>query len=273
MHPKKYSPLLGMICILVGYTVLVRQLIKNPFDKPLKPPSSVPTQLVLQNHFKTSLASDPLIRHTFQRIYINREWGHYAQGSGPGSTLEYTGILRQHLFEFLREHNVTSLLDSSCGSMFWLPEVLRTYATVNPSFRFLGLDVACDIIEQHKLRFENDTQWSFRCLDYTREPLPPGYDLILSRDSLQHLPVHYALQFLSNVKSSMATYVMVGSYLEEPVVNTDSPVGGYYSIDLTRAPFHVKPAPYKVYREAPDPVQKFMLVWKVDSMHWAKQST
>lgn len=223
---------------------------------------------ILRNEFKTSLVHERFEGNTFENIYKSKGWGPYARGSGPGSTLEYTSNMRKQLLNFLVNHNVQTIMDSSCGSMYWMPDVLKSYAKTNPAFHFLGLDVTCSLIAQHKLMFQNNTNWSFQCLDYTRDPLPVGYDVIISRDSLQHLPIKYAFEFLSNVKLSKAKYLMIGSYLEESHVNADVPVGGYYSIDVTRAPFNVSPRPYMIFKENPDSVQKFLLVWEVQDMNW-----
>jgi len=100
-------------------------------------------------------------------------------------------------------------------------------------------------------------------------PLPDGYDVIISRDSLQHLPLHYTVEFLKNVQASQAKYVMIGNYLDDSSVNTMTAVGGYFTIDLIRAPFFVKPEPYMIFREAPTTPQKYMVVWHVNNMTWS----
>jgi len=53
-----------------------------------------------------------------------------------------------------------------------------------------------------------------QCVDYSNQPLPSGYDLVFSRDSLQHIPMHGTWQFLNNVRASGAKYLLVGSYLK-----------------------------------------------------------
>jgi len=58
-----------------------------------------------------------------------------------------------------------------------------------------------------------------QCVDYSNQPLPSGYDLIFSRDSLQHIPMHGAWQFLNNVKASGAKYLLVGSYIKNSEPN------------------------------------------------------
>jgi hypothetical protein len=64
-----------------------------------------------------------------------------------------------------------------------------------------------------------------QCVDYANQPLPSGYDLVFSRDSLQHIPMHGAWQFLNNVKASGAKYLLVGSYIKEKQPNRDIVAG------------------------------------------------
>lgn len=64
-----------------------------------------------------------------------------------------------------------------------------------------------------------------QCVDYSAQPLPSGYDLVWSRDSLQHVPLHGTWQFLNNVRASGAKYLLVGSYVNSTQKNVDI-VGG-----------------------------------------------
>ena len=66
-----------------------------------------------------------------------------------------------------------------------------------------------------------------QCVDYSAQPLPKGYDLVFSRDSLQHIPMHGAWQFLNNVRASGAKYLLVGSYATSAAPNTNIAAGGW----------------------------------------------
>ena len=101
-------------------------------------------------------------------------------------------------------------------------------------------------------------------MDASHEPLPRGYDLIFSRDSLQHLPIGSAYKFLHNVRQSGAKYLLVGSYLTggQRVTggrNVDIDVGDMYDIDLLKAPFNLRSAPLEIIKED-NPEQNFMLL-------------
>ena len=58
------------------------------------------------------------------------------------------------------------MLDSSCGSMLWMPLVLREYQKEVPDFRFYGSDVVCSLIDQHKANYTMEANWQFGCNDY-----------------------------------------------------------------------------------------------------------
>jgi len=78
----------------------------------------------------------------------------------------------------------------------------RNYSAFN-LFATQGLDVACDVIANNTNKFAAQAEFmSFECIDMTSEQMPTGYDLIFSRDALQHLPLSSTRGFLSIVKAS-----------------------------------------------------------------------
>lgn len=99
------------------------------------------------------------------------------------------------------------------------------------------------------------------------KPLPTGYQLIWSRDSLQHLPMHAAWMFLNNVKASGAQYLLVGSYIVSKAGNVDISAGEYYPIDLLKPPFSLKPTPLEVLDEKTED-GKHLLLFDVRQLTW-----
>jgi hypothetical protein len=69
--------------------------------------------------------------------------------------------VRQHLTDVLTRYNVTSMLDSSCGSMHWMPLVVAEQEKAKPDFRFTGTDVVCSLIERHKQTFASRPNMRF----------------------------------------------------------------------------------------------------------------
>ena len=213
------------------------------------------------------------VQGTFSKVYATQLWGSDGGGSGTGSSLAATASLRTSLTDLIAKYRIKSFLDSSCGSMHWMPLVAKAAHEADPAFRFTGSDAVCSLIEGHQATFATNSSWmTFACVDGCDEPLPSGRDLIFSRDSLQHLPIASAYKFLHNVRQSGAKYLLVGSYLTggQRVTggrNEDVVAGDVYDIDLLKPPFSIRPAPLEIIKED-NPEQKFMLLLDVARMEW-----
>ena len=213
------------------------------------------------------------VQGTFSHVYDTQLWGKDGGGSGTGSSLAATASLRASLVDLIAKYKVKSFLDSSCGSMHWMPLVAKAAHAADPEFTFTGSDAVCSLIKSHKTTFAADSSWmDFACVDGSHEPLPTGRDLIFSRDSLQHLPIASAYKFLHNVRRSGAKYLLVGSYLTggQRVTggrNDDIEAGEVYDIDLLKPPFNLRPAPLEIIKED-NPEQKFMLLLDVGRREW-----
>lgn len=157
------------------------------------------------------------------------------------------------------------MLDSSCGRMFWMPLVLDEVEQQNSDFRFMGTDVVCSLIDKHVQTYANRTNWQFQCVHYSNQPLPKGYELIWSRDSLQHLPMHAAYQFLNNVKASGTKYLLVGSYVGRGS-NRDIGAGDCYNVDLTKPPLNASPSVEIISEQ--DAEGKSLVLFEVANMSW-----
>lgn len=141
------------------------------------------------------------------------------------------------------------------------------------------MDVGCSLIDKHNQTLHDKPYMSFRCVDASHEPLPQGYDLILSRDSLQHLPMVDAYAFLHNVVNSGAKYLLVGSYLHRERNENldhaaeDSGSVTAYAVNLLQAPFLVQPAPLETMDEqdsGPPPGTKGLLLLNATQLNWAE---
>ena len=175
---------------------------------------------------------------TFQDIYDLAAWGADGQGSGTGSSMEYTVGVRNILASILSNSSlgIKRMVDAPCGSFLWMPAVLSSF----PQISYTGLDVACRVIESNVLSRRYDYNAQFYCTDVCHEDLPKDNDLLFSRDALQHLPLDYTFSFLANVKKSGTKYLAVGSYPGSSSPNADIQLGGYFLIDLAQPPFNLK---------------------------------
>ena len=191
-----------------------------------------------------------IFKKRFKEIYEKKFWGDVGGGSGPGSTLAYTVITRDILYKVIKKYKINSILDAPCGAMVWMPELLKNLTVSNIFFKYHGIDIVESVITKSREKYANDFKnWNFSLFDLTRGPLPSDYDLIFSRDALQHLPllaVYEALKSFATANNSR--YLLVGSYLENKK-NIQIKPGEYFDINLTLPPFNLDKYEEQ-YREA-----------------------
>ncbi|KNC82842.1 hypothetical protein SARC_04889 [Sphaeroforma arctica JP610] len=83
--------------------------------------------------------------------------------------------------------------------MKWTSIWLREQATARAAeglsaLAYKGVDVVSSVVIMNRVEFAAETTWSFEVRDLETEAIPNGYDLILCRDALQHLPIVSALK-------------------------------------------------------------------------------
>lgn len=217
-----------------------------------------------------ALLSTSLFRDAFTKVYATKAWGPAGGGSGVGSDLnKMTKTVRTVLPSIIKKYNITTMLDSSCGSMMWMPEVVKKTTAQNLDFKFMGTDVVCDLIKKHKATFAEAANMKFACIDYASERIPCGFDMVWSRDSLQHVPLYAVYNFLNNVKASGAKYLLVGSYLSSETPNRDVKGGGYFPINLLKPPFNMSEPLEVIDEETPaGEAHKYLLLFRVSQMTW-----
>jgi hypothetical protein len=196
-------------------------------------------------------------------IFVNFEGG----GSGPGSSVAYTANCRSIIYQVIKKYNITSMLDAPCGAMTWMPLLLSNLSLeTNQTFRYHGVDVVESVINATRTRFAHRLhEWKMSTVDFTQQRLPDEYELIFSRDALQHLPLEKvvcALRTFSQVRA--ARYLLVGSYVTRPANRNIRP-GEYFLIDLTRPPFNLNNYVEVKSENVPDAATKHLLLYDVPS--------
>jgi SAM-dependent methyltransferase len=184
------------------------------------------------------LAIDPVIERSslasaFNRIYETGTWGKDAEGkgvSGSGSTLEITREYRAYVEDFIKKHNVKSVVDAGCGDWSFSSAIEWGDAT------YLGVDIVSDVIEVDRRKYENG-RVTFQVGDITEEL--PAADLLISKDVLQHLPNELVQKFIrNNLKKGKYKWVLLTN--DRGSENRDIRPGEYGLIDLSAPPFEVK---------------------------------
>mmetsp|Transcript_25197 Transcript_25197/g.42204 ORF Transcript_25197/g.42204 Transcript_25197/m.42204 type:complete len:332 (-) Transcript_25197:71-1066(-) len=185
---------------------------------------------------------DEHTRSTFETIYKSRIWGFEGHGSGLGSEPSYTTHTRAVILELIRKRNITSMLDAPCGGMKWTEILIANIQSkLMPEFMYKGMDIVPSVIETNRIKYrKSHPSWQFDCgnlaLCSPQKDLD-GYDLIFTRDCLQHLPTKQIWQVIRNVAASSSRYWLVGSYDEGR--NREITAGDYFAINLRAPPFNL----------------------------------
>lgn len=200
----------------------------------------------------------PTMEKIFTKIYEHKLWGVEGDGSGTGSSKLATRGASAILYHLCLSLGLYGMIDAPCGAMVWQPSLLRQIQFQRPHFRYLGIDVVRSLIHNNTKRFEqranNSSTISFmhaNLASQTNWSLPEGYDLILCRDAMQHLPYVDIWTVLQRFAKSQSKYILLGSYPygsqycqyknNSSNRNLATP-GAYFCIDLQSPPFSLIPA-------------------------------
>jgi SAM-dependent methyltransferase len=172
------------------------------------------------------------LTNTFDRIYAEGTWGKDAAGkgtSGTGSTLAITREYRAYLEDFLKKHDVKSVVDAGCGDWSFSSAIDWGNAS------YLGVDIASDVIATNRRKHETD-KIEFQVGDITDEL--PAAELLISKDVLQHLSNELVHKFIrNNLRTRNYKWVILTN--DRGSDNRDVASGGYRAIDLAAPPFEV----------------------------------
>ena len=120
--------------------------------------------------------------YIFTKVYEENAWGGTPGNffSGSGSINPNTEIYIKNIIEFIRDNNVSSVVDLGCGDFRIMGRVLNNVKTT-----YVGLDIVKALIEFNNKQFGNH-RIHFQHTNIIEDALPPG-DLVLVRQVLQHL--------------------------------------------------------------------------------------
>jgi hypothetical protein len=172
----------------------------------------------------------------FSSIYATAYWGRNADGegySGPGSIpencAEYTALLQQ----FLKERNITSVVDAGCGD--WQFSQLIDWGGI----KYVGYDVVEHLIKRNNTLFGSEAI-SFVKANFLKTDLPKA-DLFLCKDVFQHLTHADILAFLPMLKQFK--YCLITNHVDSLSLSSDNHdirLGDFRLIDLSKPPFNMQ---------------------------------
>ena len=204
------------------------------------------------------------VQQVFSETYAKGSWGNDGNGSGGGSTLEYTKRTRALIELLVYKYDIGVLVDVPCGHMAWMPEALDRIFSFKPSFKYLGLDIVPNVIRSNMKRFEGAKNMQFRIFDFITGPIPAiprakkGSTAIFSRDALQHVSLELVIKALESFSRSNVDYLFIGSYHGVGELKNIT-TGDYFAFDMSK--IRGLPPPLEVISEE-TPDQKHILVFK-----------
>jgi hypothetical protein len=236
---------------------------------------------------KTSLRTNSSNENqiAFDRIYSDQTWTALGGGSGVGSDPDFAQGAGHILQLVVYKYGISSLLDAPCGAVSnsWTRLALQRIRNDIPCFRYHGVDVAKSIVQRNIANFSNENPWAtFSTVDLSTATLskssliPKGFDMILSRDALQHLPYRGIAGAFKAYCESKSSYLLVTSYLDEGIYKNEdiASAGGTFTINLRSPPFSFED-PLDIYTEKGKNLpgtqgdiypRKSLLVYKLNSL-------
>jgi SAM-dependent methyltransferase len=160
------------------------------------------------------------VAETFRTIYRTRAWGDNGTPftSGTGSSGPVSEQYCAAVVEFIRDHQVQSVVDLGCGDFAVGSRIVEATGV-----KYTGIDVVPELIEHHK-NTVRDPRVSFQCADITSDPLPLA-DLCLLRQVLQHLSNDEIKKVLANIESFATVLVSEDVPRNPSSYNRDKPHG------------------------------------------------
>lgn len=195
----------------------------------------------------------------FTRYYETNFWKGKDSVSGPGSDLNPTQHLRDTLPRVIKQLNVESMLDISCGDFYWMSHIKEIQ-----EIEYIGADVVPALIRQNRERYVHPN-WEFQVFDATRDRLPP-VDLIFCRDTLVHLNEHAVLSALKNFRASGSTWLLATTF--PGAVRQDINTGEWRAMDLSAWRYNLG-QPVAIFEEHSTPKggefsNKSLGLWRID---------
>lgn len=171
------------------------------------------------------------MKHVFEAIYKTHIWEH---GSGWGSYPENTQLYVQLLNQYMRQHQVKSVVDFGCGD--WQFSRFIDWTGIN----YIGIDVVKHIIDR------NQSQFKAPNISFVYDDMltwsPPVADLAIIKDVFQHWDNASIINFLPKLARFKRCLVTNDRWLTKYIwpysPNTNCDIGSFQIVDLRYPPFN-----------------------------------
>lgn len=156
----------------------------------------------------------------FADIYRTNSWNGVESMSGPGSGPTATLRIARAIVALVDQLGIRSVLDVGCGDGYWMPDL--------PGY--VGIDVVPQALDLARARHPDRV--------YRTEPLGT-FDLVFTRDVMQHLSLEDGLAMLAAIRATGSTWLLASTYFD--CENRDIPTGHYFEPNLEAEPFSLGP--------------------------------
>lgn len=173
----------------------------------------------------------------FTKIYQSAAWGKDSEGngtSGPGSIPNNAIPYLNFLADFLKTHNITSVVDFGCGD-FQIGGSIDWGST-----HYLGLDVVESVIKRNSEKYGSNSI-QFQTLSGSYDTIPAA-DLLIVKDVLMHLPLSEVHHLVSQFKKFKYIITMHDVDRSGKNQNYEIEAGGFRPLSLKAYPFLLTPS-------------------------------
>jgi SAM-dependent methyltransferase len=175
----------------------------------------------------------------FETIYREKIWGTNGGNegfSGGGSLLENAMPYYEYLIDFMREHNIRSVVDLGCGD--WTLSRHIDWTGID----YIGYDVVESVIEKNIQKYACDNI-HFVNANFLNTDLPEA-DLLICKHVLQHIPNKDVFTFIKLLPKYKHCLILDAMPVRQKNINhrilPEFPFWDDRGIDLTLPPFKVK---------------------------------
>lgn len=178
------------------------------------------------------------MKSIFEKIYLDNSW---TSESGPGSLPENASDYLLFLSNFIEKNEINTIFEIGCGN--W--NLLKKLNLNNK--RYFGIDIVESIILKNKLLYSSGSI-TFETIDATQYVPNYIYDLILIKDTFQHLSYESINLILKNISFKYKCLMITNDYT---TVNWDCKNGGWRALNMTLPPFELKPKEELIFQSVP----------------------
>jgi hypothetical protein len=180
----------------------------------------------------------------FEHIAANKLWGaEHESISGAGSTVEANKYRVEFLAKFIKDNNITHLIDIPCGDCTWQHTIKGL-----DNITYIGADISPTALKLAREKNKERPYMHFydRTFDLTKEvPVVPSPDtsLIMIKEVVQHLTFQEGMDMLKNAKASGIKYIAITNHaadIFDVKSNIQITSGSFYPNNVFMAPFFFK---------------------------------